>query len=224
MLAFALAIAGKDLRLALRGANGVCRPVLLGLLLIFVFSLSTPPGQPIQPQAAAAIFWLSAAFCQILIFSQLYALEEDNSARQCLLLAPQPAQGVWLGKAIAGFCLLAIAQAALFPAMAVFLGQTFSGPPWLGAGTLLTADAGMAAIGSLLGAAAQGRSGRESLLSVALFPLMLPILLAAVSLTSQCLGGAEADAEKWLGVGLAFDAVFCAAGLALFGFLYKEDE
>ena len=72
--------------------SGLIQALLLGLLLLFVFSLSQGIGERMSPQAAAAVFWLSSAFCQVLIFNQLYALEEANNARLGLLLCPAPIQ------------------------------------------------------------------------------------------------------------------------------------
>ncbi len=225
MVSFALTIARKDLRLAMKGANGLCQALLLGLLLVFIFSLATPPGEAVSPQAAAAIFWLSSTFCQILIFNCIYAFEEANLARQALLLAQAPCQGIWLGKAAAGLGLLLLAQIVLLPASAIFLGQSLSGPAWLAFAALAVGDIGMSASGSLLGALAHGQTGRESLLSIALFPLLLPLLLAAISITARALGSqANIPVGAWLAVAVAFDAIFAAAGLALFGVLYKGDE
>lgn len=225
MLSLAFAIASKDLKLTFARAAGLCQAILLGLLLIFIFSLSSPPGEIASPQAAAAIFWLGTAFCQILIFNQLYAIEEVNSVRESLILAPGPAQGIWLGKALAGLLLLLVCQIILLPAALIFLSQHFAQSPGWGLAMLFSADLGMAALGSLLGAVGQGQAGRESLLSIVLFPLMLPVLLAAISLSSQCLGGvADGSPQTWLGLTFAFDAIFCAAGLGLFGFLYGGGE
>lgn len=225
MLTFARAIAGKDLRMALHGASGLCQALLLGLLLVFIFSVATPPGEITSPRTAAAIFWLGCSFCQILIFNHLYALEEVNSTRQALLLAPAPVQGIWLGKGLAGLTLLILVQIVLFPATIAFLGQQLIGPGWLCVAALCAGDLGMAAIGSLLGALAHGQSGRESLLSIVLFPLLMPLLLAVISLTAQSFGDqGHTSPQTWLGVALAFDAVFLAAGLVLFSFLYEGDE
>ena len=110
MLRLTLAVARKDLSLTLARGSGLIQALLLGLLLLFVFSLSQGIGERMSPQAAAAVFWLSSAFCQVLIFNQLYALEEANNARLGLLLCPAPIQGVWLGKAAAGLTLLLLAQ------------------------------------------------------------------------------------------------------------------
>ena len=47
-------MAAKDLRLAAGGGQGLVQAVLLGLLLIFLFSLSRPTTELVSPQAAAA--------------------------------------------------------------------------------------------------------------------------------------------------------------------------
>ncbi|WP_297828685.1 heme exporter protein CcmB [uncultured Desulfovibrio sp.] len=225
MLRLTLAMLRKDLALTLARGSGLIQALLLGLLLLFVFSLSQGIGERLGPQAAAAVFWLSSAFCQVLIFNQLYAQEEVNSARLGLLLCPAPIQGVWLGKALAGLLLLLLVQSIFLPASVIFLGQEVSGPLLPGVATLLLADLGMCALGSLLGALAQGQAARESLLSIVLFPLLTPLLLAGVSVGAQTLGAASPDGPgNWLGVACAFDAVFLGAGLLLFSFIYTGDE
>lgn len=225
MLRLAWVIALKDLRLTLLSSGGLFQPLLLGLLLIFLFSLAMPPGEGISPQGAATVFWIGSVFCQVLVFHELYALEEINSTRECLLLAPAPVQGVWLGKGLAGLSLLLLTQALLLPATVVFLNQSFAGILWAGLAAIAVADVGMAALGSLLGALAQGQGGRESLLSIVIFPLLLPLLLAAISLMAESFGARTGkEPHIWLQMAIAFDATFLAAGLCLFGFLYRGDE
>ena len=94
MLRLMFAMARKDLALTLARGSGLVQALLLGLLLLFVFSLSQGIGEHMPPQGAAAVFWISSAFCQVLIFNQLYALEEVNNARLGLLLCPAPVQAV----------------------------------------------------------------------------------------------------------------------------------
>lgn len=225
MLKAAWAIACKDLRLTLARGSGLVQALLLGLLLLFVFSLSQQIGETMSPQGAAAIFWLASAFCQVLVFNMLYGLEEVNSARSGLLLMPWPVQAVWLGKALAGITLLLLAQLVFLPAAVVFLGQQISPLwPWALCAVLLV-DVGMAALGSLLGALSQGQAARESLLSIVLFPLLVPLLLAGIRVGA----GGFADAlpegvSSWLGVAAAFDALFLGAGIVLFGFIYAGEE
>ena len=198
MLKAACLIARKDLRLVLSRGAGLVQALLLGLLLIFVFSLSRETGETMSGQGAATIFWLSSAFCQVLSFNMLYGLEEANGSRAGLLF---------------------------LPAAIVFLGQSL-GDGWpLALLALVLTDVGMASLGSLLGALSQGQAARESLLSIVLFPLIIPILLAGIRV---CAGGlSEAlpeGVESWLGIAAAFDAVFLAAGLVLFPFVFSGDE
>ena len=223
MLKAACLIARKDLRLVLSRGAGLVQALLLGLLLIFVFSLSRETGETMSGQGAATIFWLSSAFCQVLSFNMLYGLEEANGSRAGLLLLPTPVQSVLLGKAAAGLCIILTAQFLFLPATIVFLGQSLGWPLALLA--LVLTDIGMASLGSLLGALSQGQAARESLLSIVLFPLIIPILLAGIRV---CAGGfSEAlpeGVESWLGIAVAFDAVFLAAGLVLFPFVFSGDE
>jgi len=226
MIRPALVIAGKDLRLVLAGGVGLAQPVLLGLLLVFVFSLARPAGELVPPQAAAGVFWLASLFAMVLIYNTLYSLEEAHGARTGLLLAPLAPQAVWLGKGLAGAGLLVVSQVVFLPAAMIFLGQDFHGGVGLALLTLLAGDLGVCVLGSLLGALAQGQAARESLLTVVLFPLLVPLLLAGVRLGGLYFEGAlewEA-AASWLGLAAAFDAVFAAAALILFPFVYTGED
>ncbi|MHC1789144.1 heme exporter protein CcmB [Solidesulfovibrio sp.] len=225
MLGAALAIARKDLGLALSGAQGLVQTVLLGLLLIFIMSLSREPGEMSPPLAAAAIFWLATAFGQVLVFNFLYGLEEAEGARLGLLLSPAPAQSVWLGKALAGWVLLFCCQMVFAPAAVAFLGQSVAGSIGMGLVVVAAVDWGLCALGSLLGALSVGRSSRESLLTVILFPLLVPALLAGIRLLETVISGRGMETVgAWTGTVVAFDAVFTAAALVLFSFLYTGEE
>ncbi|THB69864.1 MAG: heme ABC transporter permease CcmB [Desulfovibrio sp.] len=229
MIAPALRIAAKDLRLTLARGTGLVQALLLGLLLIFVFSLARETGRLIPAQGAAAIFWLASAFAQVLVFNTLYSLEESNGTRFGLLLAPVPAQAVWLGKGLAGLVLLVAAQIVFFPACVAFLSQPISEGWPMALLVLVLVDIGLAALGSLLGALAQGQASRESLLTVILFPLLIPALLAGIRAGAAVFSpdvaeGVTEGVQSWLWLALAFDALFLAAGLLLFPFVYSGEE
>ncbi len=219
------ALVRKDICLTFGRGSGLVQALLLGLLLLFVFSLSQEVGSRMSAQGAAAIFWLASAFCQVLVFNMLYGIEETNNTRQALLLMPQPIQVIWISKALAGFILLCIAQMVFLPAAIIFLGQEIS-PLWPEALLMVfLVDVGMVALGSLLGALSQGQAARESLLSIILFPLLVPLLLAGIRVGSG--GFSEQLAEgvgDWMGVAFAFDALFLAAGLVLFTYIYMGED
>lgn len=218
----AWAITRKDLQLVLQGGSGLAQPVLLGLLLVFLFSLSVPVGTIPSPQAAAAVFWLASAFGLVLIFNSLYGLEETDDAHLALVIAPIPLQSVWLGKSAAGFLLLLMTQAVFIPAVLVFLGQDLQGPLLPSFGFLLLVDWGVAAVGGLLGALGQGSSARDSLLTIILFPLLVPLLLGGIRVGAAAFSGPGEEVGPWFQIAGAFDAIFSGAALVLFPFLYRE--
>lgn len=228
MLRAVLCVAGKDVRLVLLRGGAFVQGLLLGLLLVFVFSLSQAPGQRVEPQSAATIFWLASVFCAVLASNMLYAIEEATGARAALLLMPSPVQAVWLGKTLAGLLLLLATQGVFFPAIVIFLGQTpqaLWGEFFL---SLILVDAGLMGLACVLGAFSSGQAARESLVSVLLFPLLIPLLLAGISVGATLFAGGTADGAldtvgHWLLVIAAFDAVFLGAALALFPFVFGDD-
>lgn len=218
-----LTLALKDLHLMLGLGMGLVQTVLLGLLIIFVFSLSLPIGETMSGQAAAAIFWLASVFGLVLLFNALYHIEESNGVRLGLLLAPISPVTVFAGKALAGATLLFLAQVFFLLGLVVFLGQSLHGE-WLWAlGLVLAVNLGLVVMGSLLGALSQGQAARESLLSVILFPLLVPLILGGVKLGGSLLSGeAVQDESQWLVLVLAFDALFTAVALVLFPLVFRE--
>ncbi|MFO7728344.1 MAG: heme exporter protein CcmB [Desulfonatronovibrio sp.] len=216
-------LTSKDLKLILADKSGIIQPVLLGLILIFVFSLSVPIGEEVPAQAAASIFWLATIFALILVFNTLYSLEETNQARLGLLLSPMPLQHIWLSKAFSGLILLALAQLIFVPAIVVFLGQESIAGWWTLLGVIILVDWGLVAIGSLLGCVSQGHASRDSLLSVVIFPLLIPLLLAGIRMCAHLLGAPDDDSiGSWFGIAFAFGAVFTGVAIILFPFVYSE--
>ncbi len=215
MLRAVWAVVAKDMRLvAHRG--GVAQPVLLGLLLVFGFSLSAGPGDRFTPQDAMAIFWLASVFASILHSGALFRLEEENGVLTALQLAPLAPQGLWLAKAITGLVLLLLCQAVFVPAAAVFLGTGLFHEGFVS--LLVAVDVGLAALGALLGALGQG--ARDTMLTIIVFPLQMPLLLAGVRGGAIILGG-EAGVGDWLRLALAFDAVFVGVAVVLFPFVLR---
>ena len=119
----------------------------------------------------------------------------------------------------------ALSCCIFLPASVVFLGQS-PGETWSYALlALILVDVGMTALGSLLGALSQGQAARESLLSIVLFPLTIPVLLAGIQVCASGFGNGPAeDSSSWLGIAAAFDGVFLAAGLLLFPYVFSGDE
>lgn len=224
MIASSLAIARKDLRLAFAGGRGPVQAILLGLLLVFLFSLSAAPGERFSAQQAMAIFWLCSSFAAVLVFSMLFRFEEENDTATALLLSPLPIQGLWLGKTLAGMALLVLCQAFFFLAALIFLGLDPVGDALSLLAMMLAVDAGLCVLGGLVGAMGHGQGAKDALLTIIVFPLQVPLLLGGIRMgTALMQGGTLGEVGDWLGLVLAFDAVFAGAALFLFPHVFRGE-
>lgn len=222
MLGPALTLALKDLRLACGDGQGPIQAILLGLLLVFIFSLSAAPGDHFSAQQAMAIFWLCSAFGVVLIFSLLFGFEEHNDTATALLLSPLPVQGLWLGKTLAGLVLLILCQIFFLPAVVIFLGVDLQANVTLLLFMLASVDLGLCILGGLVGAMGHGQGTRDALLTIIVFPLQIPLLLGGIRIGTELLGATHGVAD-WFGLVLAFDAIFAGAALFLFPHVFRGD-
>ena len=116
-------------------------------------------------------------------------------------------------------------QVVAVPAFAILLLEPSPGPglPEL-AGMLLLADAGIAVVGTLVGALAVQTRAREVIVPLLALPLMIPVVIAAARGTAPLWleAGAAAVEGRWpLILGL-YDLVFGLLAYAVFDYLLDE--
>lgn len=223
LLRGALLVAEKDLRVELRAREIVVSTSLFAILVAVLTSLAFFLDDMSAERIAPGVLWVAIAFSGFLAFGRTWARERDHDAVRGLLLSPIPRASIWLGKAVATLIFLLIVEVLLVPVVALLyrvdLGDIF---PQL-MGLLLLGTIGFVAPGTLFGAMSVQTRARELVLSVVLFPLVAPALLAAVVGTRELLGGAPwEDVFAWYRVLTAYDIVVCTAGLMLFGPLTSE--
>jgi len=79
------------------------------------------------------------------------------------------------------------------------------------------------AVGTLLASMAVQARTRDVLLPILLFPVAIPVLIAAVKASSGYLNAAPwADIVPWINILLVYDVVFTAAAFMVFDFVVEE--
>jgi heme exporter protein B len=82
---------------------------------------------------------------------------------------------------------------------------------------------GFAAIGTLFSALTANLRAREVLFPLLLFPLVVPVIIGAVTATGVILGGGTLDeAGGWLKLLGAFDTIFLAVAYLTFEFVVEQ--
>ncbi|HEX9236170.1 MAG TPA: heme exporter protein CcmB, partial [Actinomycetota bacterium] len=93
--------------------------------------------------------------------------------------------------------------------------------PLVLAGAFVLGTIGLAAVGSLFGVLSESPRAREAVFPLLVLPLATPILVAGVRATALATSG-RGGAGSWLGLLLAFDAAFLAAGTLVFAHLLED--
>ena len=197
----------KDIVLELRSRELVVSVVVFGLLLVVVFSFALDPTPGQAKALAPGILWVAFAFAATLAMNRAFVREQEAGALEGLLISPVSRDAIFLAKAATSFIFMVLIEAVLLPAYAVMLG--FSALSWTLGATILLATLGFALIGTLFSAMAAQTRSREIMLPVLFFPIVLPVILAAVQASTRAVGGETfIGLGRWLPLIGVFDALF----------------
>jgi heme exporter protein B len=218
------ALIRKDLRAELRSFEAV--PAMLMFVVsayvLFHFGLDR---EALAGDLAAGVLWVTLLLAAVLGMSRLFVTEREEGGFDAFLLAPVDRTAMLVAKALTLFGFLVIVELVAVPAFAILLlepglGQTL---PELVA-ILLLADAGLAVIGTLVGALAVQTRARDLIAPLLALPLSLPVLIAGANATAPLVqrGGAEAVEGRWLTILGLYDLVFALLAWAVFDYLLED--
>jgi heme exporter protein B len=218
----ALAILAKDVRLEWRTRESLASMVVLGILLLVVFTIAHDAPANEAPALAPPVLWATFIFTGLLGVQRGFALERENDCMAGLLSSPVDPASIFVGKVLGNLILLTVMQAIVVPLVAVFLHVEVWGVLPALALVLLLGSLGFAALATLFAAVASRTRAREVMLPLLLLPLLMPLLIAAVGATRAVLAGGLAGAREALTVLGAFDVVFAVAGWLLFEYVVRD--
>ena len=215
------AIVWKDLRLEARSRDLLVSVVFFGLLLVVVFSFAIKPTPEMAAELAPGILWVAFAFAATLAMNRSFIREQEQGGLDGLLLSPVSRDAIFLAKAATSFLFMLVVEAALLPVYAVLL--QFSAFSFTLVLTIVLATLGFALIGTLFSALAAQTRSREIMLPVLFFPIVLPVIIGAVEVSTRAIGGETLfGAGRWLPLIAVFDALFLVICPWLFSVVVEE--
>ncbi|HSE39838.1 MAG TPA: heme exporter protein CcmB [Acidobacteriota bacterium] len=203
------AIIRKDLIVEYRSRQTFIPTLFFGLLVLVVgnFSLSVAGEQ--QTIIAPGILWISFLFSGLLFLNHTLASEKEENSLAGLLISPTSPGKIFLGKMLSATIFLVALETILFPVFHILFNFPFTlNSLWLYL-IIILAAVGYCSIGVLLATMALGVKNREILLSVLLFPILIPVLIMAVKASIILLNQLKIEQFfNWLKLLLAFDIIY----------------
>ena len=209
----------KDLTVEVRSGEIAYTTLFFAVSCVLIFAFALVRDGRAPQDGAAGLLWIAIAFAGTLALGRTFERERQSETLRALLMAPTARPAVYLGKLLGIVALLAGVEVILVPLVA-FLFEAHAlleHPVWLAA-ILVAGTIGFASVGTLFAAMLIRARSRDVLLPVLLYPVIVPVMIAAVRGTAVLLQPEVDDqvASFWLALLTAFDVVFVTLALWTF--------
>jgi len=167
------------------------------------------------------LLWIIILFSAMSGLSRTFVREEDAGTANTLRLVAEPT-AVYVGKLLFNTALLAVLDVLIVPLFLVLMDVSV-GNLFLFVVILITGSVSIAATATFVAAIVSKASVRSALFAVLSFPLLVPVLVAAVQGTEASLRGASIpEGMPFVRILTAFAGAMVAVGLLLFEHVWNE--
>ena len=213
-----LAVAMKDLRSELRTKESLNPAFAFAAVILVLFSFVVDVSDPeILYAMSGGVLWMTFLFSGALILNRSFAREQQNDCLDALLASPLSGSALWFGKTLANFLLLLAVQLFALPLFGALYNLTWArSPGWLLLVTLL-GSWGISVVGTMFSALTVNLRLRELMLPTLVYPMMIPLLMGAIRLTTVLISGEAIAGDDWIWLRLlvGFDIIFTSLALLL---------
>jgi len=215
------AIIWKDLAAEFRSRELLTSMLVFALLVILIFNFALELDIKARGSVTAGILWVTFAFAGTLGLNRSMASEKDRGCLDGLLLAPVDRSAIYFGKAIGNLVFMFIVEIIVLPVYSVLYNVNLFQPGLIL--VILLGSLGYVAVGTLLATMAVQVRTRDILLPILLFPLALPVLIAAVRASNGFLQSLPMDEiMPWINLLVVYDIVFTAIAFMVFDYVVEE--
>ena len=215
------AIIRKDLTAEWRSRELFTAMFVFSLLVILVFNFALELDSQSRASITSGVLWVTFAFAGTLGLNRSMASEKDLGCLDGLLLVPVDRSAIYFGKAIGNLIFMSIVELIILPLYSALYSTNLFQP-----GLLLIVflgSIGYVAVGTLLSTMAIHTRTRDILLPILLFPLVIPILIAAVKASGGILQGFPfQEIKNWVNLLIVYDVIFIAIAFMLFDYVVEE--
>jgi heme exporter protein B len=216
-----LAVLSKDIRDEFRQRFAIMTIFLFAFVTIMAVSFALGGISP-GPKYSAILLWVTILFSDLAGFAHIFTKEEESGSALALRLSSQPGPIFW-GKFFFNLLLGLLVTLFLLPLAVIFLNVAI---PDLSLFVFFSVVATIAMVsGTTIVAAISAKArGKGALFTILSFPVLLPVLILAISGSEAILLNKSAEVYKnELLTIISYIMLSLTAGHFLFAFVWKED-
>ncbi|MDE0482294.1 MAG: heme exporter protein CcmB [Candidatus Poribacteria bacterium] len=223
------ALIRKDLGLQFRSKETLALIFVFSVLVVLIFAFAFGPEFPTEKtergKLAASVLWAAFVFAGIITLNRSFAIERSHGALHGIRLTGVDASHVYLSKVISNVVFLFLLEIVITPIALQFF-ELFDDVTVVTLlkllGVLSIGTLGFCAVGVLLAGMSTSTNGGESLLSVILLPLVIPIIMGGTKCTVSILVTGGLEDRFWLMMLVGSSLVFLASAYLLADAVIEE--
>lgn len=216
----AIAIIWKDLLIEARSRQFIGAMLAFTLIVIVTLNFAFDLIRDQRETNGAGALWVAILFAGLIGIGRSLAIERDRGTLDGLVLSPIDGGALFLGKFGAALISIIAVECVALPVFAALYDLPALHP--LVIAIVLAGSVGLAGLGTLFSAVTSGGRSREVLLPLLLFPLMIPVLIAAVRATALVFEGETDEILRWINLLIGFDVIFIVLSYLGFGHLIED--
>lgn len=226
-----LEIAKKDLKQEFRTKQMLNSMIIFALLVMVIFNFafgkeSSLPITDLKVKVvdllAPGMLWIAFTFAGMLGLSRSFAVEKEEGCLEGLKLCPVDRAEIYNGKVISNALLMIMMEIPTVFIFVILFNYDLKNIPGL-ALVVMLGTLGFIFVGTLLSALTVNTRTREILLPVILFPVLIPVILSAVTATgSMLMSGDISEISGELQILAIYDIIFFVVAQLVFEYTIED--
>jgi heme exporter protein B len=216
-----MAVVWKDLTAEIRSREVFSAMLVFALLVVLIFNFALDLEAGTRASITSGVLWVTFTFAGTLGLNRSMAQEKDRGCMDGLLMAPVDRSAIYMGKVIGNLVFMFAVEIVVIPVFSVLYNVNL-----INLGLILVVllgSVGYIAVGTLLASMAVQTRTRDMLLPILLFPVVIPLIVAAVKASAGFIQSLPmTEISPWLNLLIVYDVVFLAVAWMVFDFVVEE--
>lgn len=206
----------KEIKCALRNKSSFLTCLMFGVTVIACVSFALQ-GNVLEAKMQASIFWIALFFTFMSCGEGIFA-DELKAGTILALRIYGDGQSVLWGKMLYNAVFLSVMAVVLAPLYIMFMDCDINNL-FLFALVLIAGAIGVASSGTLVASLSVSANSGKGIFAILMLPVILPVLLLSVLLTSQLMGAGDFEMQ-YLGAVLFYDVISAVGASVLFDYVW----